>query len=121
MKINELRQVVQAILTEADLSKYSFLGKDTLDLLKKFVWRFSADVANTKAAANKQNDPGATRVDATVGQVKADGSEVKDVAQDVMLSIQASVDDLIKHFGVGGGSKPIKAPPPSRAGSRPGV
>lgn len=114
MNIKEIRGLVESILTEGDLTKYDFLGKDTLELMKNFVWRLSADVANAKKSKAHKTDPGATNVDQNIGKVKASSPEVKEIAQDVMLSLQTSVDELIKHFGAVE-KKAVPLPPKRRS------
>lgn len=96
---SQLRQLVRECLMTENFSadtlhqKFPFIGQDSVQLLSQFIWRFAADVAKQKGDAN----------------------QTQEIASDTMMSLGASLKDLVGHF-VPATVKQAPAPPERRSG-----
>lgn len=101
--IRECMRLDEGVTADTIHAKFPFIGKDAVQLLMQFIWRFSSDVAKKKGGT-------------------ADQGQTQEIAQDVTMSVGESLKDLINHFvpddSEASKQKRLAPPPPSKSGSR---
>lgn len=115
MKITEsqMREVIRECLLNENISadaihqKFPFIGEDSVKLLTQFIWRFAADIAKQKSS----------------GDQNAAGQATQEIGMDTMMSLGATIKDLVQHFlpNTVAPQKKLPPPPPSSTGPRPQV